>query len=69
MKSYEQWDGSKAQRTRIVDYILSELHKELFPELTEKQICQVFLEALCRNIVQAELREMMIYIVEEEKES
>jgi len=67
MKQHERWNGGKAERTLIVDYIFKSLRAELFPEMDKKQFGKVFAEALLRNMVQAELREMMICIVEEEK--
>lgn len=69
MATHEKWAGTKAESTKVVDYFLTNIRDDLFPELSRKEVYQLFEEAFCRNIVQAELREMMIYIKEEENKA
>jgi len=59
------WDGTKKSMIQLLDYMINEM-KEQYPELTKQERTALFCESLARNIVQAELFEMMAYIADSE---
>lgn len=68
MAAHEKWAGTKAESGKVVDYFLEKIHEDFFPNLSKKEVYQFFEEAFCRDMVQAELCRMMIYLKEEENQ-
>ena len=63
-----EWDGTKAERVEIIEERLDDIHCTHFPDLSRRDFNRLFLEAFVRNIVQAELIQMMQHIMEEGQE-
>lgn len=63
-KEQMHWEGTKAEMVDLIDYILEQEITEnpILQKLSKKTIRKIFCEAMRRNVVLEELREMMEYI-------
>jgi len=64
-----EWDGTKAERIATTDEMLDAMQCDHFPTLSRRNFNRLFLEAFVRSVVQAELIQMMQYIINEENKT
>lgn len=60
-----EWDGTKAERAEVIAESMFQIQTAHFPDMKQRDFNRVFIEALSRNVVQAELVRMMQDIMEE----
>jgi hypothetical protein len=66
--SIERWKGTKDELTRLLKYLFEDFHEKMCPAMSEKVFRRVFIETLARNVVTAEIHEMIEFIVENEQD-
>lgn len=65
-KALNDWKGTIKERQEVIEQIATVIKINNFDTMDQRQFNRLFLEALSRNIVQAELIAMMLYIMENE---
>jgi hypothetical protein len=63
----DEWSGTKKELIGLVEFCIEDIRKELDINISDRDMRKLFCEAFGRNIVQAELREMIAYILDEEE--
>lgn len=63
----DEWNGTKKELIGLVEFCIDDIRKELDINISDRDMWKLFCEAFGRNVVQAELREMIAYILDEEE--
>ncbi len=66
MSYTDEWKGTKRELHEVMDENIENIRMELGLNLNDKEMRQLFLEAFSRNLVQAELKDMIGFIWENE---
>ncbi len=60
----EEWKGTKKEQRELIEEVLQDIKAQHFEDMNQADFNKLFNDAFCRTLVQAELVEMMLYIVE-----
>lgn len=63
MSYTDEWEGTKRELHELIDENIDNIRMELGIDFNDKEMRQLFLEAFSRNLVQAELKDMIYYIL------
>jgi hypothetical protein len=61
----DEWTGTNKELQELIDFSIENIQMDEDIRLSQKDIKKLFCEAFSRNLVQSELRSMMISIYEE----